>query len=78
MSLAQPWRDQAEMLAALRDLCVQEYYADENVVRVVFFPVRRERPSDVFEREERPLPAPPRTLEQRLFDPLGIGKDGRG
>lgn len=29
--------------------------------------------------EERPLPKPPRTLEERLFDPLGIGgKDGKG
>jgi hypothetical protein len=29
--------------------------------------------------DERPLPRPERTLEEKLFDPLGIGKkDGKG
>jgi hypothetical protein len=76
MSLPQPWRDQAEMLAALRALGVQEYVSDESgLARVVFFPAA----PPAVPADERPLPRPERTLDEKLFDPLGIGKkDGKG
>lgn len=56
-------------LAMLRAQGVQEYVAEGNVVRVVFFPAA---PAPAPERETTPRPA--RTDDERLFDPLGIGK----
>jgi hypothetical protein len=60
----------------LRARGVQEYVEDDKVVRVVLFPERpaHAKPDD----DNRPLPRPTRTLDEKLMGPLGIGKDGKG
>jgi hypothetical protein len=64
-----------ELLADLRVAGVQEYVEDTQVVRIVFFPAA----PPAVPADERPLPRPERTLDEKLFDPLGMAKkDGKG
>ncbi|MCA1824425.1 MAG: hypothetical protein LC640_09230 [Frankia sp.] len=68
--------DHADVIALLADLRAQgvrqAVFAAGKLQMVQFFPAG---PTPIAE-EDRPAPKPPRTMEDRLLKPLGIGKAG--
>jgi hypothetical protein len=66
-----------EILALLRASGVRaaSFTPDGNLASVEFFPAVWTAPATP--AEDRPLPKPPRTDDEKLFGPLRIGSEGQ-